>query len=351
MKWWTQEEADIIRREAPLMEQSGALSSDVLTIIYRHRLFKLFIPPGMDGAMQPLPDAIKVFEEAARLDGSFGWLVTIGAGGGYFAGVFTPEMAAKLFTPAEAVVAGSGYVSGEATCVDGGYRVSGSWRYCSGADHATIFTANCNISGTDQIRSFIFTPGQVTIQHDWDAHGLKATGSHTISVSDVFVPWQMTFDIANGRRSDDAVIYRYPFIAFAEVSFAAVCAGICRHYLEEAAILTEGYNRADDTTALKRYLTVTEMIRRQQEALNAEIARFYHALEISWRLMLDDGIVADAVYEEVGSRSRILTTVALTAAQAVYPWLGLGAAMQHSTINRIWRDLHTASQHILLKEF
>lgn len=351
MKWWTQEEADTIRQQAAEMEQQAALTQQVLEIARRHRLFKLFIPAEMEGAMLPLPEAVSAFEEAARLDGSFGWLVTIGSGGGYFAGVFAQDIAQRLFTPADAVVAGSGYVGGEAVCVDGGYQVSGAWRYCSGADHATIFTANCRIKDTEQIRSFIFTPDQVSIQHDWDAHGLRATGSHTIMVSDVFVPWQMTFDIVNGRRSDDAVIYRYPFITFAEVSFAAVCAGICRHYMEEAAAMIHVYDRAGDPAAIKRYQTVRTVIQSQEELLMGEIQRFYSALEISWQLTQDEGIVAEAVYEEVGSRSRILTSVALSAAQAVYPWLGLSAAMQHTTINRIWRDLHTASQHILLKEF
>ncbi|MBS1622974.1 MAG: acyl-CoA dehydrogenase [Bacteroidetes bacterium] len=351
MKWWTQEEADTIRQQAAQMEEEGKLTPGVLDIIYHHRLFKLFIPIEMGGAMLSLPEAVKVFEEAARLDGSFGWLITIGSGGGYFAGVFAPEVATKLFTPTEAVVAGSGYVSGEAVCVDGGYQVSGAWRYCSGADYATIYTANCRIKDTEQIRSFIFTPDQVTVQHDWDAHGLRATGSHTIQVSSVFVPWQMTFDIANGRRSYDAVIYRYPFIPFAEVSFAAVCAGICRHYMEEATTMIRVYDRAGDPAASKRYQTVKDVIQAQERLLSAEIQRFYSALDISWQLTQDAGIVAEAVYEEVGSRSRILTSAALSAAQAVYPWLGLSAAMQHSRINRIWRDLHTASQHILLKEF
>ncbi len=348
---FSSEEIVLIREQASQAEQRCALSSEVLDVIYRHRLFKLFVPQRLGGAMLPLPEAVRVFEESSRIDGSFGWLVTIGSGGGYFAGVFAPEMATSLFAPADAVVAGSGYVSGEAECIDGGYQVSGSWRYCSGADHATIFTANCRIQGSDQVRSFIFTRDQVTISHDWDAHGLRATGSHTIQADKVFVPWQMTFDIANGRRSDDAVIYRYPFIPFAEVSFASVCAGICRHYMEEADAMTQPYGRAESAESLKRYQTVMSVIHVQQQILAAEIQSFYRALELSWQLIQEEGMVSEAVYEEVGNRSRVLTSVALTTAQTVYPWLGLSAAMQHTTINRIWRDLHTASQHILLKDF
>lgn len=351
MKWWSQQEADTIRQQAAAMEQAGTLSWDVLEIIYHHRLFKLFISAEMGGALLPLPEAIRVFEEAARIDGSFGWLVTIGSGGGYFAGIFSGDVAVRLFTPTDAVVAGSGYVGGVAQRVEGGYHISGIWRYCSGADYATIFTANCRIDDTDQVLSFIFRPDQVTVRHDWDTHGLRATGSHTIVVKDALVPDYMTFDIANGERSDTAEIYRYPFLPFAEASFAAVCAGICRHYLEEALAMIQIYDKPEDPRAIQRYQRVTGVIRAQEQLLYTELEKFYHALSVSWHSLLDEGKGEGPEYEEVGNRSRRLAEVALSTAQAVYPWLGLSAAMQHSAINRIWRDLHTASQHILLKEF
>ncbi|MEB3102933.1 hypothetical protein [Ferviditalea candida] len=81
---------------------------------------------------------------------------------------------------------------------DGGYKVSGQWKYCSGSTHATLFTANCVLeeaSGTEDlssgelssaqvIRSLIFLPEQVRIVKDWNAFGMKATASYSIAVED-----------------------------------------------------------------------------------------------------------------------------------------------------------------------
>lgn len=346
MKFFTEDIKDLVRQQSQSAENQGHLSSEVLGEIYAHRLFKLFVPDSLGGKLTNLPDAIHLFEEASYIDGSFGWLVTIGAGGGYFAPIFAPEVAAVMFSPADAVVAGSGHPSGTVVDADGGYRVTGSWRYCSGASYATIFTANCMLAD-DTIRSFIFTPDQVSIIADWDAFGLKASASHTITVSDVFVPHHMTFDIVNGPRYYEHPVYSYPFLQFAELSFAAVNIGICRHFFELAidSILPQLVSDA------ARYTYVKELIGRQQAILAEATTAFYLAAQQSWDSLVRYKTISDDLIGEVNRSAKNATTVSLLAAQRVYPYLGLGVAMEHGAINRCWRDLHTASQHILLKSF
>jgi alkylation response protein AidB-like acyl-CoA dehydrogenase len=276
--------------------------------------------------------------------------VTIGSGGGYFAGMSDMNVAQRLFSPSDAVVAGSGYIGGTAIETNDGYLVSGSWKFCSGADFATIFTANAQLQD-GSMRSFIFTPDQVTIHRDWDTFGLKATGSHTISVTDALVPKVMTFDIVNGRRTQDSPIFKYPFLTFAEASFAAVNIGICRHYIAEAKAAVAVYKREDEPQMMLRYDRVSDIIKTQEEILSTDVNRFHEAVEISWELTLHGGMVPEAVYAEAGRWAKKVTATALECAQRIYPYLGLTAAMESTDLNRCWRDLHTASQHVLLKEF
>lgn len=345
MKFFTEEISALIRQQSETAERQGTLSPEVLDLIYRQRLFKLFVPEALDGAMTTLPEAVRIFEEASYIDGSFGWLITIGSGGGYFAPIFSEE-ASALFASPRAVVAGSGHPSGTAGNANGGYNVTGSWKYCSGATYATIFTANCLLpDGT--IRSFIFTPDQVQVTADWDAYGLKATSSHTISVTDVFVPESMTFDISNGERHHQHPVYSYPFLSFAEVSFAAVNIGICKHFFDKALMSIAPHKTNGGT----RYTFVHDLIIRQQGLLLDAAENFYEAMQRSWELQLQYGTISEDVLREVHHYALNVTTVALLTAQRIYPYLGLTVAMEHSAINRCWRDLHTASQHILLKSF
>ncbi len=347
MAFFSKEIIASIREQSLSSESHSAISFEALSVIYRHRLFKLFVPRELNGSAASLPAAIRIFEEASYIDGSFGWLITIGSGGGYFASIFAPAVAMELFTPDNAVVAGSGHPTGVAHSVPGGYSASGSWRYCSGADFATIFTANC-VLPDGNIRSFIFTPDQVQVTRDWGAYGLKATSSHTISVSDAFVPEGRTFDIANGKRNYDHPIYDYPFIPFAEASFAAVNIGICRHFFDEAESVLKQYQSAGND---QRYNFVHDLMLRQRSLLNEAAEAFYLAVEQSWGALLDDKKIKDLILTEVSYTAKNVTSVALCTAQAVYPYLGLSVTMEHTALNRCWRDLHTASQHILLKSF
>ncbi len=347
MKFFSEEIANTIRSLSPDAELNGELSPEVLDLIYQYQLFKLFVPEALNGAMIGLPKAVKIFEEAAYIDGSFGWAVTIGSGGGYFAPIFAADVSELLFTPSDAVVAGSGRASGVARYANGGYMVSGSWRYCSGANYATIFTANC-VLPDNSIRSFIFTPDQVRVTSDWDAYGLKATASHTITVTDVFVPISMTFDIEDGLRQYRHPVFEYPFMQFAEVSFAAVNIGISKHFLEEALDATQVH---DTPETAERYAFVMELIQLQRQILRSAAEGFYEVLERSWEVIMHEGKLPDDVIETVSRSAKSVTSVALSASQRVYPYLGLYAAMENTTINRCWRDLHTASQHIVLKSF
>ena len=347
MKFFSEDIAETIRGGSLTAERNGELSPEVLSFIYDQRLFKLFVPEALNGEATCLPKAIKIFEESAYIDGSFGWLVTIGSGGGYFAPIFAPDIAKKHFSPANAVVAGSGHTTGRAQPVEGGYRVTGSWKYCSGSVYATIFTANCLLPD-GSVRSFIFTPDQVHVARDWDAYGLKATGSHTMCVADVFVPESMTFDIAAGTRHHDHAVYHYPFLQFAEASFSAVNAGICMHFFDEALAAVE-LHKTPETS--QRYHFVRDLITQQQALLTAAREQFYEAVERSWEAVLHDKSIPQNILEDVSRTAKNLTKVALSTAQTVYPYLGLSVTMERNPINRCWRDLHTASQHILLKTF
>src|SRR5690606_40648450 len=85
------------------IEQAGRMPEDVLQWIYDLRLFKLMLPQEFGGRPTPLPDMLRIFEELSAIDGSLGWLVHIGAAGGYFAPSFEKEVARELFSPREAV--------------------------------------------------------------------------------------------------------------------------------------------------------------------------------------------------------------------------------------------------------
>lgn len=337
----TQQQINNIREQSLRMEQEGIASEEMLQLIYDHRLFHLFVPNELEGRMTSLSEAVQIFQHCSRIDGSFGWLVTIGAGGGFFASFMIPEVSQKVYAHRTAVIAGSGTPSGTARRVEGGFMVNGSWKYCSGSTHATVFTANAVVE-SNEIRSFILWPKQVNIDPDWNAFGLKATSSHRISVTDIFVPDDMTFDITETKAYENEIIYKYPFLPFAQASFAAVTLGIAQHFLESVQALLE--QKTD-------HPYVVSKIKEQQEALRQSEIAFHDRISQSWNDLLKDGQLSLEAEEQVSRQCVSTAQISLRCGQELFPLLGLSAAMENSSVNRTWRDLQTACQHALLRSY
>ena len=342
------------RKRSAGMEQARTIDPMLLDYIYEHKLFKQFVPKSLGGLMLPLPEALRAFEKASWIDGSFGWLVTIGSGGGFFSATLPSEQARELFGHDKAVVAGSGHPNGIARQVEGGYLVNGRWSTCSGATFASVFTANCRIAGDDgqvtkdsPYRSFAFLPDQIEIIHDWNAFGMRATDSHSIAVQQAFVPAERTFDIMSPPRFDDP-IFRYPFMAFAQTSFGAVSLGIGRHFVEEAASFADSKTAEWSESKPERLTALRARIESQSHALASASSRFYAIVDETWPEFVQTGVLTTEQEGEIARLSQQAAKVALAAAHDIFPLLGMAALMEDHPLNRTWRDLHTVTQHSVL---
>src|SRR5580692_1084942 len=166
-------------------ERLARLPTPIAQALLREGFFRLWIPAQFGGLELSLPQALRIYEAAAAIDGSLGWAVMIGAGGGLFAAWLPPSGAQELFAPAQALVAGSGAPTGFAERVPEGYRVRGAWRFASGAHYASVFTAACVVTsggsperdaaGQPLVRAMAMSPADVTILDTWDATGMRAT--------------------------------------------------------------------------------------------------------------------------------------------------------------------------------
>lgn len=316
-------------------EANGMLTTELLAIIHDQRWFKLFVPRSLGGLELALPAGVRLEEELARIDGSLGWTVTLCGGANLFVGYMDRSIAQTIFIDRAVCLGGSGQASGKAVIENGGYRVSGKWRYATGAPHLTHFTANCVIEGTPLIKSFFFPKADVQIIKDWNAFGLRATASHSFEVDNLWVDDAHTFLITPQAATWDHPIYQYPFLPFAEATLAANTLGMARHFLECAAVV--------DNTRLPGLLEAAE------KELGKTRKLFYDVLDASWDELTHTGVLSPERSMAVAKWSRAVAEVSRQQVVTIYPQLGLIAADASSTVNRIWRDLFTASQHSLLR--
>lgn len=338
-------------------EIAGVIPPALLKIIYKEKWFKLFVPKKWGGLQLSLSDALKVEEQLAYIDGSLGWTITLCAGANFFAGYIDVTAAEKIFPNINVCLGGSGAATGVAEQTDSGYIVNGFWKYATGAPHLTHFTANCVVckngnpvltkEGTALIRSFFFKKENVTIYNDWNTMGLKATAGRSFSVNNLKVKKENSFVIDGSCAKLKNAIFQYPFLPFAEATTAVNTLGMTLHFLDEALdIVTLRYQQKKLTD--KRRLIQETTIAKAKDKLQHLSNSFYESVNTSWVTLIQNKSITTKSAVAIGRISRKLVKECRQMVAAIYPYCGLATTNNGTTINRIFRDIFTASQHGLL---
>ncbi len=350
--------AAVLRACATEAEALGQLHPEVLKLIYDRQWFRSMVPERYGGLALPLPRVVRLEEGLSWADGSVGWTVTLCSGAGWFAGFFPPTALPELFSDRQLCIAGSGAPSGEADRDRyGSYKIDGRWDYASGAVHATAFTANCVVrdggipvltaEGKPVVRPFLFKREEVRVRPDWKAVGLAATGSHGFEVFGLEVPAERGFMIGAATAAAGHPLYRFPFLPLAECTLSANVSGMSLHFLECCATVFSA-KIAGGRLGPGAAVVMQDALEAAALGIGEKRAAFYSALDRSWMMVEASQVVAPEVTERLSEASKQLAASCLHWVDKLYPYAGLGAAFVDSEINRVWRDVHTASQHPLL---
>jgi alkylation response protein AidB-like acyl-CoA dehydrogenase len=346
-----------LRQESLEAELQGSLTTKQLAIIYENKLFNLFVPKAYGGLDLSLTEALQIEQLLAEIDGSLGWTVTLCSGANMFVGFLNQDIAQTLFSNKKVCFGGSGRVSGRAEIIDEGYLVSGKWQYATGAPHNTVFTANCEIYQNGEplldaakepvVKSFFFLQDEVTILPDWNTMGLKATASHSFEVDNLKVEGRRAFKIDPQGAILKAPIYRYPFQQFAEVTLCVNTLGMTFRFIHLChEIFDKKYGYVRDDFQRRTQLPDQHLSDAKQE-MNDLQHHLYELVEKSWMQSNTMDAIDSALLEQISKHSHLLVKTAQQWVAKLYPYCGMKAARPSEEINRVWRDLFTASQHSL----
>lgn len=348
----------IIRSEAAEAERTGLLQPKQLELIYQQQWFKLLVPKAYSGTETPLPEMVRLEESLAWADGSFGWTVTLCSGAGWFGGFMPIKTAQEIFKNPKVCLAGSGASNGTATRAGENFIINGKWKYASGAQHATHFTENCVIKeapetvlgqdGNPLIIPFIIDAKDVKLISAWKYTGMIGTGSDAFEINNALISAENSFKIDPEFTVVNAPLYRYPFLQLAEATLAANLSGMAIRFMDLAEVIFKE-KLGQDKLSVQQKAVLRNTFKILQTAFNQIRQAFYQALDHSWELLLSNekSTVKEAL-QEVSKTSRQLAKKSRETVDELYPFCGLPAASTDTEINRVWRDLHTASQHNLL---
>ncbi|HET9485792.1 MAG TPA: acyl-CoA dehydrogenase, partial [Chryseosolibacter sp.] len=324
-------------------------------LIHRQRWFAMFIPERFGGLGWTLPKVLRMEEALSWADGSTGWVVTLCGGAGWFSGFLPPELLKEILSVDRLCIAGSGAVTGIANSTPAGYEITGSWKYASGSLHATAFTANCfirkdgeslyNDDRSEMVGAFLFRRGEVTLHRHWESLGMVATASHSFEVQALTVPEARRFTI-DGKHSvlQDAV-FKYPFLQLAETTLSINLSGMAMRFLDLCGPIFE--ERMKRRNIGVKGPQLQELLVKATEEMDRYRHDFYSYADLSWEKCAGGDALSRQVWDQVSKASYSLAHNALRIVDGLYPFCGLMAADTREEINRVWRNIHTASQHAL----
>ena len=248
---------------------------------------------------------------------------------------------------------GGGLRPGRLAPCDGGYRLTGNFRYGSGI-HGARWVLLMGLVGTDagrpEIRMCVVAAAELDLADNWHVLGMKGTGSTDYSARDVFVPAEMTYPAASAPRRGGRM-FRTGIAGYLGYPIPAVAIGIVQRSLDElvagAATTMRGYGRP---MALASRATFQSVVGEADLRLRAARA-----------LMLADG---DALMDHVGrdapnQRGREAQTRAAgawavrTASEVladIIRFAGGSALREGTVIERAARDLSIVASHLLVSD-
>lgn len=180
----------LIRKHVAWQEEKRVLHEEVLEGIRDAGLLRMKVPVRYGGYESDVATVCEVVTELARGDGSVGWTSSTWTVGTWLMGLFPDAVQDEIFADPDVRIGLSISPNGTAVPVDGGVVVNGEWSFSTGVLHSQWF-GHSVLLGKDgnYVPAVVAVPvADMAIVDDWHTVGLRATGSVTTAVMDLFVP-------------------------------------------------------------------------------------------------------------------------------------------------------------------
>jgi len=244
-----------------------------------------------------------------------------------------------------------------ATPVDGGFRLTGRWRFASGCDHTDwTFLGGCRVTdpaGGDAEWRVLLPRSDYEIVDTWHVAGLRATGSRDIVVNDAFVPSYRAMKQRDlflcqgpGQAVNTAPLFRIPFGQVFAMSVSTLMIGGLQGMLD--AYLAYGRKRiargigptAQDPVAQLLCAEVAVTIDECKLAFNRNIAKLTDYAERGETPPLQERMHYKFQVAYAVERASVLAARIFKAAGAS------GIYVESSPFGRFLADINVGRQHV-----
>lgn len=344
----------LLREHAQQTETARRVPDAVVDAAVDAGLMHLMVPRSFGGAGMGVRPLAHIARVLAHGDLSSAWVICFLMEHNWMVARFPQQAQHEAFDErGYLLAAGSLAMQGDADPVDGGWRLTGHWRYCSAMPNAdwALLTAGVPDGDTRVPWSFMVPKSALEVHDDWFMAGLCGTGSVSVSGTGIIVPEHRgirTEDFHSALQhhgvSHPESSMRYPVLSSLAVMMAGFAVGAAERAVEllrDRLVETKvwGVARIDIPTARARWIDARQKTR---------MARFLFD-ELVTRVETKGDAMEDSTEVEDGELIHDRITIAHLSAEVVRLvafGAGSSAFSLSNPIQRYLRDVEVLANHI-----
>lgn len=348
-----------IAARAREVDESRRVPDETIADLHRTGVLKLLQPSRYGGAEGDPVEFYEAIRAISGACGSTGWVASVLGVHPWHLALFDQQAQDDVWGQNPSELLSSAYAPvGRLTPVEGGYELSGDWRFSSGCEHASWALLGGLVFGAEgrpvDFMTVLVPRTDYSIQDVWDVVGMRGTASNEITVTKAFVPeyrairnYETAQLRGRGQKVNPGPLYRLPFGTIFTSAVAApivgVVAGCYESYLtmmrERVRVSLGGGRFAEDQVAQVAVARAAseidaaalQMDRNVRDLWN--LARAGEELPMSMRLR--------ARRDQVRATERSVEAIDL-----LFKTSGGNSLTRGNPIERAWRDAHAGSVHV-----
>lgn len=341
------------------IEALRRLPDDLVERFAEAGFYRLCVPERYGGLESDPTTMMHVVETLATADGSAAWCAFIGASSGAVLAYIDEGEARTIFDRPTRVLGGVFAPRGKALAdADGeSYTVSGRWQWGSGTQGSDWIMGGCTVlrdgepelleTGVPRSRMFLAPRDQVEFHDTWHVSGLCGTGSTDFSFNDLRISQSRSADLIGGKPLEGA-LYTFPVFGLLAIGISCVGLGLARAAIDELTEFAGSKVPGMSVRPLAARSRTQADVARAEAAVQSARGYLYESVAEAYRFAQANGAVELTHRRNVRLAASHAMESAARSVDMMYALGGGTSVYRRSPLQRIFRDVHVATQHMIV---
>jgi len=348
-----------VRQRADAAEKARSVPAESMASLRKAGLFRAFVPRVYGGDERTLTEVLDAMMDLAAACSSTAWVGTLFSIHNIVACWLEKKGQDEIFGDGpDVLVASSVAPMGTLEQVEGGFRLAGKWSFSSGVEHASWIVVGATLKSEPATPDYVFCfvhAADVALIDDWHVAGLRATGSKSVELKDVFIPRHRVVLLktlqdgtARGLAIHRQPFYRLPWYPVFICAFPAVGLGT-------ALAMLEGFRahiraRVDSFSGIPFQTTAGSAVRMAAAAAEIDAARLVFRRDVAAldRAAQEDRPLRPGESERIMYDAPFIMDACSRAVLQLFRGSGGKAVYETNPLQRHFRDLHAMTQHVAM---